>query len=226
MDRRDWRLVYHAVWALGVVGGKEATAQLQQIRDSYWYPPVRIAASGALDALQTGKVGASDHGWDAIKNRMLELERLTWQAAQCKRGQVLWQGKWEKPIRTSGRNAELKVESGSFTGTNHGEWGGELYFRNLTGGEVKLLEDNILGIYQTSNGTIAVAGLSHLSIDQGTVYALRASTDGNWEVSPLLTLPGRAAGLTLTSEGDLLMVAGTWAVAMRAGGKLEWLRCR
>lgn len=226
-DSKDWRLVYQSAWALGVLGAREATPRLKRIRDAYWYPAVRLAASEAIDALQVGKVGTTDHGWDALKSRRERLERFTWQAAACGKGQVLWRHEWEEPSRASGGSSELKVEGGTLIGTNNGEWGGELYFRDLAGKKTRLVEDNILGIYRTSSGMVAVAGLAHLSLNWGRIYALEASsTAGDWQASILLTLPGEPHALAVTPDGDLLIVAGDWAVAMRQGATLEWLPCR
>lgn len=226
-ENADWRLVYQAAWALGVLGAREAAPRLEQIRDSYWYPVVRVAASEALETLQTGRVGAADHGWDAISRRMEQLDELTRRAADCKSRRVFWQDKWLVPAPTSEGETELKIESGTFIGTNNGEWGGELYFRDLAGRKTKLAEDNILGIYQTSSGMVAVAGLAHLTLNWGRIYALNvSSTGGDWRAATLLTLPGEPHGLAVTPDGDLLIVAGDWSVAMRRGAAIEWLPCR
>ena len=121
---------------------------------------------------------------------------------------------------------QLEVGSGIFIGNDRGEWIGDLYFRDHADQMQKLLDDNILGLFQTTNGLVAVGGLAHMGINRGQVYALTASSPSYWQASMLVTLPGEPDRFTLTPGGELIMVGGTWAVVLRDGGKLEWLRCR
>jgi hypothetical protein len=140
--------------------------------------------------------------------------------------EVLWRGTWIEPGRISSGSTELKVETGTFIGTDNGEWGGELHFRDRAGWKTRIVEDNILGIFETANGPVAVAGLSHMIINRGRVYALSASSSGDWQAATLLTLPGRPDALTMTTDGAVLMLGGNWAVTLRDGQDLEWLQCR
>jgi hypothetical protein len=221
----DWRLIYQASWALGALGAREAIPQLTHVRETHWYPPVRALASVALAAMQTGHA-AMPGGVRSALSPWSFFRELPSQTDPCESGEVFWQSRWQEPARTSGRISLLRVGSGTFVGRDLGQWMGDLYFFDRAGLRQKLLGDNILGLFQTANGPVAIGGQAVWGINRGQVYALTALSRGYWQASMLVTLPGQPDRFTLTPDGDLIMVGDTWAVMLRDGGKLEWLPCR
>jgi hypothetical protein len=221
----DWRLVYQASWALSALGAREAIPQLTHIRDTHWYPPVRALASAAVAAMQTGHAGLPG----GLRNGLSPWSIFRGPASQtdpCKSGEVFWQSRWQEPARTSGRITRLQVGNGTFVGSDLGQWQGELYFLDRAGQRQTLLGDNIPGLFHTENGPVVIAGSAAWGINRGQIYALTISSPGYWQATKLVTLPGKPDRFTLTPEGELIMVGGTWAVVLRGGGKLEWLPCR
>ena len=221
----DWRLVYQAAWALGAIGAREAIPQLTHVRQTHWYPPVRALASAALAAMQTGHA-AMPGGVRSALSPWSVFRELPSQTDPCESGEVFWQSRWQEPSQASGRMTELQVGNGTFVGRDLGQWEGDLYFLDRAGLRQKLLGDNILGLFQTANGPVAISGQAVWGINRGQVYALTASPPGYWQASMLVTLPGHPDRFTRTPDGDLIMVGGSWAAVLRDGGKLEWLPCR
>ena len=69
--------------------------------------------------------------------------------------------------------------NGTFIGTNNGEWGGKLVFKNKTQ-EYTILTENICGIINYNNGIYILTGLSHLGISEGKIIKLEI-INGRWE---------------------------------------------
>jgi hypothetical protein len=154
------------------------------------------------------------------------FRELPSQTDPCESGEVFWQSRWQESAEASGRMTELQVGNGTFVGRDLGQWEGDLYFLDRAGLRQKLLGDNILGLFQTANGPVAISGQAVWGINRGQVYALTASPPGYWQASMLVTLPGHPDRFTRTPDGDLIMVGGSWAAVLRNDGKLEWLPCR
>jgi hypothetical protein len=68
--------------------------------------------------------------------------------------------------------------NGKFIGTNHGEWGGKLIYKegNI---EYTITKDNICGILNYKNDIHVLTGLSHLSLSRGNIIRLK-NLDGEW----------------------------------------------
>jgi len=72
----------------------------------------------------------------------------------------------------------LETDNGTMMGTNRGEWGGELIFKNDTL-EYTILNENICGIINYNNGIYVLTGLSHLGISEGRIVKLEL-INGKW----------------------------------------------
>ena len=90
----------------------------------------------------------------------------------------------------------------------------------------EIYKDNIVDIVETNTGLLAIAGLSHLGLEHGSLVRVSRGDEGQWSASPLVILPGDPFRRLLTSDKELLLMGTNWAVALRADGTLEWLPCR
>ena len=85
----------------------------------------------------------------------------------------------------------LDAFGGHLFGTNHGEWIGELMFRDSDDGSlVTVLSENVHGIVQNPDGVFVFTGLAHLSLNEGYIYAIARRPDGQVIASRLGRLPG------------------------------------
>jgi len=72
-----------------------------------------------------------------------------------------------------------KTNDGVLTGTNRGEWGGELTFKN-DAIEYRVLTANICGIVNYNNEIFVLTGLSHMRIFNGKIFKIE-NINGRWE---------------------------------------------
>ena len=61
-------------------------------------------------------------------------------------------------------------EQGLLMGSNRGEWGGELVYRNRRGKDEVLLAENVRGIFASGSDALVFTGLAHMGINEGAVY--------------------------------------------------------
>jgi hypothetical protein len=61
-------------------------------------------------------------------------------------------------------------KQGLLMGSNRGEWGGELVYRNRQGRDETLLTENVQGIFVSDSRALVFTGLAHMGINEGAVY--------------------------------------------------------
>ncbi|MNF71790.1 hypothetical protein D3C85_970650 [compost metagenome] len=66
----------------------------------------------------------------------------------------------------------LEVDGFKIEGTDNGEWGGQLTLTSPNGSPVTLLKENVVSIQEDEGSIYIFTGLSHMSIDSGTMYEL------------------------------------------------------
>jgi len=83
-DQDDWKLVYAASLSLGRLEAVEFIDDLERVRESHWYPPVREIADSAIQLIRTGK--AMDEGeWEwwqisTVENAPESCKTVSYQA--------------------------------------------------------------------------------------------------------------------------------------------------
>jgi len=77
------------------------------------------------------------------------------------------------------RESILEVQDGKLIGTNYGEWGGKLIFKNDKI-EYTILQKNICGIINFGNEIYVLTGLSHLGIREGKIIKIE-QINGKWK---------------------------------------------
>ncbi len=84
----------------------------------------------------------------------------------------------------------LRMENGWLVGRDGGESGGELVFVSDEGEQTFVLRDNVDDLFTLGGKTIAITGLSHITIHYGCVYEIKPSESGQWVAELWRTLPG------------------------------------
>jgi len=84
----------------------------------------------------------------------------------------------------------LEAFGGTIAGTNQGEFGGEVAFRESNGTAYTVIDDNSVGSFEMPYGVIAVTGLAHLGINRGAVHLLSRPKGARVTARLLLELPG------------------------------------
>jgi hypothetical protein len=94
---------------------------------------------------------------------------------------------------------------GQLLGGNRGEWGGELIFKAPEKRPVKIIDDNVVDIYQMPFGIIVLTGIAHLSLNEGSIYIVTKDASDKVVAKQLHGLPGWPARSCFLSSGDLLI---------------------
>ncbi|UTH34979.1 hypothetical protein NLY39_15005 [Pseudomonas sp. KHPS1] len=122
-------------------------------------------------------------------------------------------------------NVAVKMGNGWLTGSNRGEWGGELAFVDANGTPEILLKDNIQNIYQTDNGTIVIAGLSHLVSSSGRIY-LVTKNGSSLDYRILFGLDAAPEESWMTGSGDIYINTSYGATILKSDGTLQRALCK
>jgi hypothetical protein len=122
-------------------------------------------------------------------------------------------------------NVAVKMGDGWLTGSNRGEWGGELVFVDANGIPEILFKDNIQNIYQTDHGTIVIAGLSHLTSSRGRIY-LVTKNGVSLDYSILFALDAAPEESWMTGSGDIYINTSYGATILKSDGTLRRALCK
>jgi HEAT repeat protein len=99
----------------------------------------------------------------------------------------------------------LRVGNGWLTGTDNGEWGGELDFVGDDGSRQIVIKENIEDIYRLGNDYVAVTGLAHMLMNNGLIYRLEQASNDRWTATPWRALPGAPNSSWPVETGELLI---------------------
>jgi HEAT repeat protein len=246
IDDRDWLLTFRAVEALAVLGGSEAQTALRSKAARHWHPAVRLAAESllagkpALPALKHGAIDmqepytrycepitAKDRAPDSLRfgstqNGMDELN--AWNQKNLSR----YAGDFgAHPRLKSAVKPQNTLRHGEwiFTGTDRGEWGGQLTVRKgAAGTEQILLTENVRGVFLVDNQIMAVTGLAHMMDWGGFLHVLVQDSNGRWHAERRLRLTG-APDIFVAPDGTIGVWSGGGSMLVHPDGRPEWLAC-
>jgi hypothetical protein len=156
-----------------------------------------------------------------LKNNEDELKKLSHTATVYSYGQ---NGRQATTIEQSPHVA-VKMGDGWLTGSNRGEWGGELVFVDANGKPEILLNDNIHDIYQSNNGTIVVAGLSHLVSSSGRIY-LVTKNGSSIDYRILFGLDAAPEESWMTDSKEIYINTSYGATILKTDGTLQRALCK
>jgi HEAT repeat protein len=183
-DRDDWRLVYVAAKALGLLHATDAVSILGAIADDHWYPPVREAARETIRSLRqqpnpgpqadSASIGEL-YGYESASRAVKPCADRTQYPARPQPPTVLdpnlepdlaEQLSHEREAVGSdehGRHVArrrtvpqvgLRIGAGWLIGTNAGEWGGELVLRSDDGQTKMVLGRNLTALHSLEDGRL------------------------------------------------------------------------
>lgn len=119
----------------------------------------------------------------------------------------------------------MRVGAGWLVGVDQGEWGGELVLKPDGGGTKMVLEQNISAVHMLDDGRIvAVAGLAHLSMDNGDLYRIECSSN-ECHAAWWKTLPGAPRSSWVTMDGELLVNTTKGTVLVTPDGTMQMADC-
>ena len=98
----------------------------------------------------------------------------------------------------------IPVKNGWLLGSDRGEWGGSLVYKNHDGSQQNIIDDNIEDIYEYSYGYIVIAGLGHMGLSHGNIYLVTVKNN-SYVAETLHSLIAPPKTSWLTSTGDLLI---------------------
>jgi hypothetical protein len=119
-----------------------------------------------------------------------------------------------------GTRSLLRTSGGWLIGFDAGEFGGGLWWFSRDGHDSKkLLSENVHAIYETSDGIFVLAGLAHLSMDNGEIDRF-VDTPESVSVKYIVSLGGSPEASTVAPNGQIV-VATTHSVLLVDGGKVR-----
>lgn len=189
---RDWQVVAAAILAEVRLGDEAAIPALRQVAQTYWSAAVRRAANQAVAALQAGEPKALDSLYKT-DNRFADLlwnNPLARQMASC-------------PLPVAQRAPmSVNLRVGTLSGSDRGEFGGNLVWIRAGYPPKVLLERNISGMLRLSDRAVwVITGLSHMSMGYAAVYRVQTTDGGKVTLSRLLNLPAASRDLSVDGAG-------------------------
>lgn len=193
LEDRDWQVVAAAILAEVRLGDETAIPSLQQVAQTHWFADVRRAANEAVAAMQAGnpKVLESLYRTDNRFANLLLNNPLARQVASC-------------PLLSATR-APMRVHlhAGTLSGSDRGEFGGNLVWMRAGDPPKVLLERNVSGMLKLSDRTAwVITGLSHMGMEYAAVYRVQTTDEGKEvTISRLLNLPAASRDLSVDGDG-------------------------
>ncbi|MCI5150503.1 MAG: hypothetical protein D3916_14145 [Candidatus Electrothrix sp. MAN1_4] len=120
----------------------------------------------------------------------------------------------------------MRTEHGWLVGSSRGEFGGELVYIADDKEAVMIFSDNIENIYRLGKRYIAIAGLCHMTLNDGMVYELKPAGDGKWDYKPWRTLPGAPSSSWLVETGEVLVNTAGGSILISDDGSMRMAPCR
>ncbi|NBD95317.1 MAG: hypothetical protein GVY11_02425 [Gammaproteobacteria bacterium] len=240
-SRKDVALNWMAADAMAHLNAVESIDALQQLAETHWHPHVRARAARSRDRLlglsafeplsrlwPSARVAYSQepdsmagcdepgvgvvrpsspariqHPDDEALLRMLSYSsEFAGDATVRRHDQPLVPG------------LALRVDGGWLTGSDRGEWGGELVFIDRSGRARVLVRENVQDIHRLGRDKyIAVTGLGHMLTSRGMLYRVQKTPGESWAAERWRRLPGAPVSSALTQGGDVL-------VSTRRGGSV------
>jgi hypothetical protein len=215
LGSQDWRIVYAAIRSLGWLGADAATAKIQEVASGFWLPEVREIGMKTVSALRSPKGRADRPTAESMESGEGPFEidqRVLDKAAACPSHRWKWKDSvFEMPAKVKQGDKSLSLWGGTLSGTDRGEFIGELTWRTDTDKPETILKDNVTAISRTEDGNaIALFGLAHMGFDYG--YVLRLDRNGGrFHLAELARLP---------ADGDGMASLGPDLFAVRSAGRM------
>lgn len=229
----DWKVVYAAVHGLARLYSPVAAIRLREIAEHYWYPPVATYAQQAVtwkgDVPPTNARRLLDDFPEPIQNPVVcsmahfpkyipqansrvyrvdmdEPEKFSYRDPTCDNPND--DSEYFRDYCASERSLRqpfvaVEWQNVWFTGSDRGEWGGELMRFTQNGDHSLLMKENIEDIYLLNDALFITAGLAHLTWNNGVVYQIDSTDD--LTPTSVFRLPGSPSSSWLINDKDILI---------------------
>ena len=120
----------------------------------------------------------------------------------------------------------LVIEDSIFIGTDHGEWSGELIFKDYSGMypfEYRIIDDNIHDIFKFHNEIFVLTGLAHLGSDEGKLHKLGYIND-KWNIAETFNLESEPNVYKIINDDKLLIVTNKGIVIFDGNNILKIIK--
>jgi hypothetical protein len=140
-------------------------------------------------------------------------QRVLAKATACPSQRWEWKDSiFKVPEQAGHGDKSLPLWGGTLSGTDRGEFIGELTWHIDKVKPEMILKDNVTAISRTEDGNaIALFGLAHMGFDYGYVLRLDRNSDGGFHLTGIARLP---------AEGEGLVSLGRDLFAVRSAGRM------
>jgi hypothetical protein len=117
--------------------------------------------------------------------------------------------------------AVQRVDDGWLVGFNQGEFGGALYcFSNDGRQKYKISDDQIVDFMSTSQGIIAIQGLAHIWLSEGSLIRIARNPDTHrWQAITIRKLTQAPEAFLHLSDGTLIIVLSDSLISLTPENK-------
>ncbi|MCG8370775.1 MAG: hypothetical protein MJA32_09725, partial [Proteobacteria bacterium] len=100
-DQDDWKLIYAASLSLGRLEADEFIDDLERVRNSHWYPPVREIAESAIQYIRTSKAMDEGEWWhfSTVENAPETCETVSYRSIDEPEGTKLYSDDDQKELQ-------------------------------------------------------------------------------------------------------------------------------
>jgi hypothetical protein len=248
-DSANWKLVYAAAEALGRLKAESAASALNNVARHYWFPPVQVSAERALRSIRGEHVYRPHAPGSSYWEMMMDFSnegatpRIESKGAGNRRfaeepgtlsKTALNRMRYESPYVNPTLNAPhrvsmeavepncgVRIDGGYLLGSDVGEFGGELGYRNERGLTWTLIHKNVRGIHRMPFGIVVTTGLAHLGLNDGTAWLVELQPGALPTAKPFKLLPGTPRESGILENGDLFIACNGGDVIITRTGEIR-----
>ena len=253
-SRGDWKVVWCAAAALGLLKAKSALPLLRQLMETHWYKPVRDVSTAAIQAISAKDGKMRDFlrvqsGWQSPRPRYKfydDLQSLGQATAQCKKHNIdnqlrqiqhtgtrpprIREDAFYPPLRRWGEiDVSFEVTGGAndgwLLGKDRGEFGGELIWYAKDGTFQHIAYCHPRTILQWQSRILLVEGFAHLGSISGIIWEIEMNKDGVYQMTRWETLPGSPRLTYIKPDGSLYVATSQGDLIIHADGTITEAPC-
>jgi hypothetical protein len=225
-------VVYAAIRALGWLEDVSADGKIEAVSSAFWLPEVHDLGVKTIAALRLHK-GRSGRpiaaSMDLAEGPFEINQSVLRQVAACPSHHWRWQDStFDMPTSAKSNTRSLSLWGGTLSGTDSGEFIGELSWIKEPAQSVSILKDNVRAL-SAVEGTKAIAmfGLAHMGFDYGYVLRVERTPDGMFNLSEVAQLPAEGdAMVSLAPDLFAVTSASRTVVVSFSKGILGLAKCQ
>lgn len=192
----DWRFVYHSLIALARLDARQSVPKIDALKWTYWLPEIGSLSSSISAALVQNR---------RFVNEPIMFDRMP---GDCKSNVWYFEEKNFVPPKEFNGNHKLEFEGGVLSGSDRGEWGGELVWNPSHGEPEIIVEDNVRTMFQERDEAIVIFGLAHMGISRGYAALVSRDQSGQWVSKEIARFTEDASQVVEYGPGRYIAIAG------------------